>query len=241
MAKKRVSSRLARKESQRLMRQSVFFVLLTIVALAALVKWGIPSLVKLATFLGEIQSADQPIEQGDDIAPFPPQIGLAIDATSSAQIDITGYAEAESEVVLYVNEEKVGENTSDDGGEFEFLRVELAEGENVIWSQAIDGAGNKSEMSEEKVVWFDNKAPFIEISSPEFGDGVVSEEKVLEVEGKTEVGARVYVNDRLARLNEEGVFSGQAVLNEGDNEVKVRVVDRAGNESEEVFTIAFYE
>jgi hypothetical protein len=73
MAKRsRRFSRLARKEEVRSLRQAFFFGILTIVFLLLLIFLGIPALIKMAIFLGEIRSSSTPVKTEDLLPPAPP-------------------------------------------------------------------------------------------------------------------------------------------------------------------------
>ena len=230
--RKYVSSRLVRKESKRMMRQSMVMIVLTIGLLGLLLIWGIPAMVRVAGLLGDVKSSSKPIAGNDTIAPFAPQISIEFEATSSANIDISGFAEAGANVVLLNNGNKVTEQVVGDGGDFTFRNVALNKGENQFTTQAVDFSGNESNLSKVYAVVFDNTKPELEIITPEDGEEFFgSEEKALTVTGTTEKGVTVYVTGRLSFVNNDGKFSQTVSLQEGDNQIDVRAVDRAGNET----------
>ncbi len=240
--KKRYSSRLVRKESQRMMRQGILFLVLTVGLVVVLVVWGVPAMVKLAGFLGEIRSSSQPIDTGDKIAPFAPQLSIGYEATASARIDVSGFAEAEATVVLFNSGNKISEVIVDEDGSFVFSDIRLDEGVNEFEAQAMDSTGNESPMSKSRRVVFDNTNPTLGIDSVDInGDNLRSEEKLYEVRGSTDPGAKVYVNDRFARVDDEGYFSVRVPLNEGENTIRVRAIDLAENESVLEFGVSYYE
>lgn len=239
--KRRYRSRLARKESQQMVRQSVLFIILTVALVGAVIVWGIPALVKFAGFLGEIRSSSEPIVKDDNIPPFAPQIAIPFDATSSGAIGVSGFAEEEARVLLFINGSKVDEQVVGAGGEFRFESVDLQKGVNEFTAQAIDKAGNESEVSRARSVVQDDVAPELTIESPSTEGGVVSEEKVITVSGKTEPGVRVFVNGTIARGGSDGEFSARVSLDEGENTITVEAVDEAGNQSAEEFTVSYFE
>lgn len=239
MPRRRVKfkTRLAKKESQRMVNQSVWLLVFTGIVVIALIFWGIPSLIRLAGFLGEIKNGDTVPE--DTLAPLAPQLDLGFDATRSAELTIRGYAESGVVVKLSNNGLETGEATVGDEGSFEFVDFELDEGDNELALVAIDNAGNESEVSKRTIV-FDNTDPKLSITKPEngasFGD---SQNRTIDVEGESESDVEVYVNDRLAIVGSDGKFSQRISLNDGDNEITVRAVDRAGNESEKKINVRF--
>lgn len=242
MARRKRRSRLARYENRKIMWQSVGLLVMAIVIVILLAVWGIPLMVRMAGFWGDLRLSSQPIVSDDDIAPFAPQIALDYEATSSARIDVSGYAEASSTVLLFRNGSKVAEVVVDDEGEFRFLNVKLLFGENDFTAQAMDSAGNESQTSKIRSVLFDDETPELTVTSPDIDSGEVrTENRSMDVEGQTEEGARVYVNNRLARMSSGGVFKSQIGLSDGDNTIEIRAVDRAGNSSRLEFKVTYYQ
>lgn len=226
-----------------MVRQSLLFIVLTIALVIALAVWGVPALVKVAGFLGEIHNSSQPIEEDKDtLAPFAPQIAINYEATASARIDVAGYGEAKATVILLNNGNKVAEVLVNEDGEFKIDGIKLDEGLNEFVAQAVDAAGNESPLSRERRVVFDDQAPRITMDSPDISqENIRSDEKLFGVRGSSEIGAKVYINDRLARTGSDGKFEMQVPLNEGENEIKVRAVDTAGNDAEVSFKVSYYE
>lgn len=233
-------SRLARKESKRMMRQSVLLIIVTIGILWAVVRYGVPALVQFAGFLGEVRSSSQPIEQNDTIAPFVPQLSVTYEATPSAQIDLSGFAESGATIMLFNNGNKVDEKTVDGQGNFVFDGVRLRDGSNKFTARALDGAGNESGLSQEYEIVYDEVPPELSIDSPTQGEEFFgSQERVIEVSGTSEPEARVYVNERFAFVGSDGNYRASINLEEGENVLVVRAVDAAGNESIEQVTVNF--
>lgn len=235
-------SRLARRESRKMMGQSLFFLLLTGGIIFGLFKWGLPALVQLAGFLGDINSSSEPIENVDTIAPYTPVLDIGFEATTSAEISVRGYGESGTSILLFNNGMKVGEALADQEGEFEILDVRLKDGPNELKAQAIDEAGNESPLSQSRFIDYDETAPEVVITTPTLiGDKFETDEQILEIEGKSDIGARVFVNDRLARLGSGGEFSSSVSLNEGENTITLKAVDKAGNESVEEFKVTYWQ
>ena len=135
-------SRLARHEGKMWRRQGVVFLGLVAAMIWGIFNWGIPALVKLAIFLGDIKSGREKVEQADTIPPIAPQLLPLPVATFSAQIRIAGFAESGSKVTVYVNSQPKGEVVADGNGGFEGDGGGLDLGENGVWAGAIDQAGN---------------------------------------------------------------------------------------------------
>jgi hypothetical protein len=215
---------------------------LTILLLLALVFWGIPSLIKLAIFLGDIRSSSQPISGRDSIPPPPPILQPLPNATSSATLEIEGIAEEGSTVVLTVNGSVVQETVVESDGEFLFNEVRLKTGENEIFAKAIDEAGNESQNSIRYKIYIDNQAPQLTVTFPQSGDSFYGQaEKSLNVSGQAELGSLVRVNGSLAILDQEGNFSFPISLTGGENKIVVTATDKAGNQTTEEINVNYEE
>ncbi len=229
MARYSRKSRLARHERKVFTRQAVVFLGVALGLIYAVFQWGIPALIKLAVFLGDIRSGSQIVEQADTVAPIAPRFEPLPTATYSASLVVRGLAEAGTTVKVYVNNQVIGEVVTSSEGEFVVEKVELDQGENAIWAMATDPTGNKSRDSAVVKINRDDVAPEIVFESPT--EGLVVTEETVEVKGKvSEPAAAVTVSGRLMIVNSTGTFSTKVNLNEGENKIVVVAVDRAGNE-----------
>ena len=108
------------------------------------------------------------------------------------------------------------------------------DGPHRLTVRAEDGAGNGAEVTIGLVL--DTTAPFIELEG--LSDGVRVTTEPLEVRGRTEPGAKVVrVNGLMAKLEDDGSFRLTVELPSGEQELRVHVIDRAGNEGEEAVTL----
>ncbi len=154
---------------------------------------------------------------------------------------LSGTAEASSTVEIYFNGKKVTSVVSDSNSKFTTGKLRLEEGKNSIYAVAIDKAGNQSSSSEKYYVWFDEEPPELTISSPE--DGAIfygEQEKSITIQGKTEPGVSLTLNDRLVIIGSEGDFSTTFSLSEGENHIKLIARDKAENEVEKEITVIFF-
>lgn len=237
---KRKRSRLSRKEGQRYFRQSLLFTMLTLILIFAIIFWGIPSLIKLAIFLSDIRSSTQPISGEDTIAPPPPIIEPPAQATNSASIRLSGFAEDGATVVLSIDGREAYETVADTKGEFLFDSVRLNSGENEIIARATDASGNQSQASPVLRVVYDTQAPDLSISTPQDGAAFYgSGEQIINVSGTADSDARVMINGSLVILSQNGNFSQKIVLEEGENIIEVVARDKAGNEAREEISVNF--
>lgn len=242
MARKRRYSRLSKRENKRYARQTALFTFLTIILLLTLVFWGIPALIKVAIFLGDVRSTSQPLSGKDTIAPTAPVLQPLVDATYSATVRVEGFAEEGSTVILSIDGVDTYETVVESDGEFLFNSVKLSLGENMISARAIDSSGNDSKESREMKIIYDNQAPELTIIDPADGSQYSgSREKTIKINGSTEVGSTVTVNGSFIIISKDGSFSYSFSLSSGDNEIKVIAKDRSGNEALDTRIVHFEE
>ena len=235
-------SRLSRKEGQRYARQTFIFSFLTLLLIAVLLFWGIPSLVKLAVFLGDLRSSSQPVSSEDAVPPTVPILRPSAPATNSATLRISGFSEDGTTVVLSINGSDTHEVLVEANGEFLFDSVSLQPGENTISARSVDKAGNASRSSADVRVIYDNALPSLTVDSPQDRASFVgSSEKVLRVSGTSESDSVVRINGLFAILSTEGGFSSSLTLSPGDNTITVTASDRAGNETVVTRTVSYEE
>jgi hypothetical protein len=225
-------SRLTRLEEKRNKKHAFLFTFLTIVLIIVLFFLGIPALIRFVVFIGDIRSSGKAPEIIDTIPPSTPVLQALPEATSSSKIKVKGYASAGSNVRLIVNGETKKELLVGNNGDFIFDGIVLKSGENKIKARAFDDAGNKSPLSETLTIEYDNEKPELEISFPEEGQEFFDKDKNITVEGKTDPDIKVYINGKLNFADYEGRFSANVELNEGENIITVKAVDKAENQQE---------
>jgi len=226
-------SRLARQEAKRFTRQAILMVIITLAIMGLIIIFGIPAMIKLAIFLGDIRNSTTPIENQDKIPPATPQLSTPPVATSSAQISLSGFAEPGSTVMVYLNGSKVGEMLVDNQGTFSLPDLNLSEGANRFYAVAVDTTGNESQKSNTQTTNLDTKAPEISITSPlEAQKFFGLNEQMITITGATDPDANVTVNGQHLVVDPSGNFTSRFQLSEGDNEILIKAVDTAGNNSE---------
>jgi hypothetical protein len=239
MARRIKRSRLTRTQSKRLNRQTVLLTIASIATFLAIIFLGIPALVRMAVFFGELKSSTEPVGQEDTIAPSKPQLETLPTATVSGQLTIRGFAESDSIIALYRSGSELKETTANDEGEFSFVAVDLRDGENTFYVTAKDSAGNQSDQSPRQTVVYDASPPKLTIDSPGEGETIYGQtNRTINVSGSTDEDSTVTVNDRLAIVN-SGNFSTTIQLNEGDNTIVVIATDRAGNETKKEIKVKY--
>lgn len=233
-------SRLAKQEKKRYRRQTTIYTALTIFLIIAIIFWGIPSLIKVAVFLGDVRSSSQPISGEDKIPPPPPVLQPLPKATHSASIRIEGFAEEGSTVVLFLNGAQTQETVVESDGEFLFNRVGLNFGENEIYSKATDSSGNESKKSTLFIVDQDNEAPSLVVESPVDGESFFGfSKRNIRIKGSTEENTTLFINGAFVLTSRDGSFSYSYTLSEGENIISIIAKDQADNQTEEKLTVTF--
>lgn len=231
-------SRLASREEKKNIRSAAFYIALTVGALLLILFFGLPILGKFAGIIHDLRTSNQPVDTTDTTAPAPPILDRPPEVTNSINIEITGRSEGGATIKLFVND-KEEEVLANNEGRFSY-KWALWDGENKISAKARDKAGNESGESEKFTVLYDNDEPELEITSPEDGKEFFgSKERQVTIQGKTESGSSITINDRIVAVDEDGGFAFVTTLVEGDNQFTLKAADKAGNSTEKSLTLKF--
>lgn len=223
-------SRLERLRSRRAGKQGATYLIIAAVIAIAMFIWGLPLVARLAGFL--IKSDATPAANLE-MRPTPPIFSDVPEATFSATVDVSGFSQPGVDVILYLNSREVGRKLTSDSGTFEFNSITLAEGENEIYAYASTKHEVTSEKSKTYSITLDNTKPTVTLDSPHDGDVFRGQSQRITTfsGGVNEPGSRVYIGERMVIVQAEGKFSLPYQLIEGDQELQIRAVDSAGNES----------
>jgi hypothetical protein len=233
---KPVSSRLAKKQQKKLAQQTALIIFIIFVLILGFLFLVLPNIVRVAF---NVLDGDVITNSSDNIPPQIPILNAPVEATHSGSINLSGFGEAKSEVILVLNGEEAERKTISEEGEFSF-DAKLTEGENTITTYAIDEAQNESLTSRKYDIILDTELPTIEIETPEDESRItLRKNQITSIKGITEPNAKVYIGGRLSFANSEGNFAGTYSLKEGENKISIRSVDKAGNQSELELTINF--
>ncbi|MFC1649159.1 hypothetical protein ACFL2C_00395 [Patescibacteria group bacterium] len=238
MARKYYSRRI-QTERKRNQRRGIFLIIITIIILVVFFFYGLPTIIKLASFIADFRSSSSPIGLADSTPPAPPSLDQLPDSTKDSSIDINGTSEAGSTVVLFLGND-IEETLTNANGRFSFTYF-LDDGENIISSYAKDSSGNQSGKSRTYVVTYDNSAPDLSITKPINGEKVYGNDGKITIEGQTEQRASVTINGGFVVVGGEGHFSKILNLNEGVNEIAVKSEDEANNATEIVLSVEYFK
>ena len=232
---KRATSRRAKRERRQALKRTVILILVAFGLFFMFIFGVIPLSLKALDLMDKGQNQ----VSSDTIPPSVPNLSVPFTVTNLARIKVSGFTEPKAKVIIWVNGQQEAELVADDDGQFE-TKVTLTPGDNEIKAQAYDKAGNESQPSSVKKVLYDNQTPKIEFSNVENDQEIIGKQnKNFILEGETEPRAKVYINNRFVYADEEGKFRFSLTLNEGDNPLKVRVVDQAKNKFETELNIKF--
>ncbi len=231
-------SRLDRKTNEQITKKTVFLGLITVVLAVVILVFGLPLLIKLSVFLGQGKSKNQSDNDVKKMAPVAPRLVIPYEATNSAQIKVSGFAEAKVTVELFKNDASIGKTQVTDNGDFSFDSLTLDEGQNKFTAMASTDDAGSGDDSKAVTVVYDKTAPELTLTNPSEASLDVDYAD-FDIIGKTESGSSVSVNNRIASVDSEGNFKLKWQLNTGKNELEITAVDLAGNETKKKVTINY--
>jgi hypothetical protein len=231
-----VTSRLTKHEQKKVAKQTAMII--GVAAIVALLFFFvvIPGIIR---WVGSALDGNINTDLADTIPPQVPVLTAPPEATPSAKLAFKGYTESKATVFFVVNGEKSEQVSTDDKGDF-LADVALTPGENTVAAYATDQAGNESALSKQYLIIMDDEPPKLELKDLTDGQSFETRQnQLLTVNGTTESKARVYLNDRLVFARADGTFSTRHQLSEGENILKFKIIDPAGNQSEKELKVSF--
>lgn len=233
-------SRLESLEEKRNTRKAVIFVLISLAIVIFLSFYGISIVTKIIGFVTSFKKINPSASLIDKTPPSPPFLQSIPDATNLTPYEISGRVEPGNTVVVNFNGSEE-ELQTDENGNFS-MKFDLVKGENTFFAYTKDPAGNKSQETSKSVLVFDNEPPDINISSPSDGANYYgSKQKNVTIKGTTKIDSSITINDRIATVNDDGSFSLSYTLSNGENNLTIKSVDKAGNEKEITLKLFYFE
>lgn len=150
---------------------------------------------------------------------------------TSSKIEVLGSAYPNSKILIFVNSDYTSDGIADKEGNFSIPLIFQEEGLKEIKVKQVY-KDIESEFSNSQKITVDLSPPIgnIQINStiPE-----ITKENILKISGTVkDVESRILVNDDfLINLDENGNFTKEIKLREGDNNLKFYLVDRVGNKT----------
>lgn len=231
-------SRLNRASNEQITRKTVMLGLLTVILAIVVLVFGLPFLIKFSDFLSQGKIKNQKNEEVKKVPPVAPRLVIPYEATNSAEIKVSGFAEAKVKVELFRNDVSVGTTEVTENGDFVFGKLVLDEGENKFTAMASTEEMGSGDDSTPLMVIYDKTAPELTITNPS-EENLSVDYSDFDIVGKTESGASVSVNNRIATVDSEGNFKLKWQLNTGKNELEITTIDLAGNETKKKVVITY--
>lgn len=227
-------SRLQQVETQKSIKSSVIYGGLTIVIIIISLVFGIPLFSKFINLFSKPSA--QTSSQNEILVP--PTISTLPQYTNKSTLQVTGTAKPNTNVKIFFANSS-DETTSDDSGSFSF-NIGLTKGANTVYAKTESQDGNLSESSNSFIVNYSTQDPSLTIYNPQnnqtfYGDS----QKTLSIQGLTDAGNTVTINDRVAIVDGSGKFNLNFDLQNGDNDLKIISLDQAGNKKEIDLKVTF--
>lgn len=241
MAQRYRSRRSVKKLARKSRRNFVVTLIIIAFLIYSTINWILPNFIGGIGFVKNILSPVQKAlpQSSQNFTLAPPVLNIPFEATNTAQIDIKGFGAPNSKVKLYMDDEP--KLTVDVGSEgtFTFEKVPLALGTNNIFGKTINEQGSESLPSKTIKIIYDSEKPSLAVSEPEDNKKIQGGERKVKVAGKTEPGAKVFVNDTQVIVSGDGSFTTDQPLNDGDNTISIKAQDPALNFSEVQKTVNY--
>lgn len=215
--------------------KSRFYILLSVVFIFAVIKWGFPLFVRVIAGNGATINKTET----DIIPPQPPTLSAIPEATNEAAMTIEGYTEPNAQLELMVNDTLNKADKALEDGSFSLMAT-LVNGTNRVQVRAADTAGNSS-LSEIKLVTVDREPIILTVTSPKDGTEYIGKNsQSIEITGKTsKANAQIMANNSFVDVNKDGTFIQRIQLNNGENIIKIVASDKAGNIDEQTIKVNF--
>lgn len=225
----RSAKRVARKGKRNL----IFTILILGLLLYTTVNWILPAFVNslgsVNSFLKPSRSKEKSIADNPLLAP--PVLDIPFEATNSGSIKIKGYAISRSRVKIYLDDQLKDEVSTNEDGSFETDSINLSLGTNNIFGKTEDENAKESLPSKIIKIIYDNEKPNLEVNEPQDGATIEGTKKV-KISGQTEPEAQIFVNDTRIITNSEGIFNTEINVNDGENLLTIKSIDKASNVTE---------
>lgn len=238
ISQKRVRYYHSRRTARRLVRKSKYRFIVTISVIIfliyATVIWILPYFIGGVGTVKNIIKPPQTVNQKlpQNAAAAPPVLSIPYEATNSGEINIQGFGVPDSRVKLYLDDKPTQTADVSSDGSFNFTNISLNLGINNIYATTLDDLNKESLPSKTLKLTYINEKPSLTLNSPADNTTTTGMDKKITVSGKVEPGIGILVNGSQVVVGNDGSFSTDVALNEGDNTISVKATDTALNSTE---------
>lgn len=215
-------------------RNFVVSLILIFVVGFATIQWILPTLVNGVGFIkGIVKPSTKNGENiTENVSLAPPVLNIPFEATSTSQINISGFSIPNARVKLFLDDQEAEEVDVSSDGSFVFTNISLNLGTNNIYGKSVDETGRESLPSKTIKVLYDSEKPSLQIAEPEDNKTIQGGDKKVKFAGTTDFDSQILINGSQVVVNSEGKFETTLSLNDGENNFTVRSQDLAGNFTE---------
>lgn len=224
-------------EEKRLFHRFLITTGAVVVSIVLVLYAGLPILAKIIAFFTPT-TRNQLNTNVSSLFLLPPSLDPTFEATNSSSVTISGFGDKEATVKIFVNGREITKVKTDSDGRFLAKKISLKEGDNNITAKTVKDQKESSPSSVLHII-YKNSRPSLEITQPEDNARFSGDSKEITISGETEADNRVTINDRLAIVDTQGIFSYKVSLNEGENKFKIIVTDQAGNITDKEIKVTY--
>lgn len=218
-----------RRHEERRQRKRLFLSLIGIVGiLVFLVVFGLRILVTFSLFIDKIRG-NSPQTQTQTNILLPPTLHPLPEATNSAAVSVSGTGQSGLTLILYRNEAEAKRVQIATSGSFTIPSLTLDEGHNTLSAKVKDEKEHMSDVSNIVTILLRKNPPELDVSSPQNNANISGDKKSVAVAGSVKEDTSVTVNGRVIVIRNDGSFSYDYPLNDGDNMLNIVATDPAGN------------
>jgi hypothetical protein len=228
-----IQSRLYRSQEKKLTKKLFLTIVGSLGLVIFIAIFGIKILINFSLFIDKIRGNSENNILSTSSLILPPTLDPLPIATNSAVLSITGHGKNGLGVTVFLNGKEYRKLKIDENGTFFVRDIPFKEGINTVHAQLFDIKGNRSGISATESVTINKKQPDLEITSPQNNETISGDNNIVTITGKTNEENTVTVNDRIAVVGVNGVFTLRFPLNEGDNTLIITTTDPAGNQKKE--------
>jgi len=159
--------------------------------------------------------------------------------TNKDSITIQGVSSGNASVELFLNDSSYGKMTAESDGKFKFENVSIIKGKNKIYLIAKNTDGIESPKSKEYNLDFDDKKPEIKTINLSNGQTITNLNKTVTITGETNEYSEIEINGKKVFKKDGNKFEYLLGVNEGEMNVEIKLIDKAGNESKYFYNITY--